>query len=256
MFIGGYFPSILLRGVNVYESIQYDGVDWSTDFGRSWGRSLYLLSNAFINALAGNSNNVFAGGITGVFRLSDSGANWIAVNNGLTDSNITALITDGDSLFAGTVDGKVFFSPDNGSHWGNVSGGLSSGSITSFAICNGYLFAGGTHSGVWRRPLAEMTTAVNERQVSSLPAQIDLRQNFPNPLATSTTISYTLPQSASVTLKIYNTLGEEVAIPVNGRENAGTHSVPFNASQLPMGIYFYRLQAGALTAEKKMFVVR
>ncbi|HZV12342.1 MAG TPA: T9SS type A sorting domain-containing protein, partial [Candidatus Kapabacteria bacterium] len=250
------FPALLLRGNNVYEAAQYSGFIRSTDFGTTWMNvSDSNLQNG-TNALTANDEYVFAGGRVGIFRSSDSGASWVAVNKGLNDSNITALFANGETIYAGTVFGEIYFSPDNGNHWGNVSDGLRSGSVTSFAICNGYLFEGGTSSGVWRRPLSEMITSVNERPVNVLPVQLNLQQNYPNPFSAATTISYTLPQSADVTLKIFNMLGEEVSTPVSGKENMGTHNISFDASLLPMGVYFYRLQSGILTAEKKMFVVR
>ena len=71
-----------------------------------------------------------------------------------------------------------------------------------------------------------------------------------------TTISYALPEAENVTVKVYNTLGEEVATLVNGEQVAGQHDATFDASNLLNGIYFYRLTAGKFSQSGKMTVVR
>jgi hypothetical protein len=88
------------------------------------------------------------------------------------------------------------------------------------------------------------------------PLQFELAQNYPNPFNPSTVIRYQLPNSANVTLKVFDVTGKEVAEVVNGYQTAGEHSVEFNAANLPSGVYFYRLSAGNHTATRKMMLVR
>ncbi len=88
-----------------------------------------------------------------------------------------------------------------------------------------------------------------------LPRTFALSQNYPNPFNPSTTIKYALPAGAPVTLRIYNLLGQVVATLVDGVETAGYKSVEFDASRLPSGIYFYRLQAGSRFAETRKLMV-
>jgi tetratricopeptide (TPR) repeat protein len=88
------------------------------------------------------------------------------------------------------------------------------------------------------------------------PTQYNLTQNYPNPFNPSTVISYQLPTGGYVTLKLYNTLGQEVATLVDGIQDAGFKSVTFDASRLPSGVYFYRLQSGAFIQDKKMLFVK
>jgi hypothetical protein len=71
-----------------------------------------------------------------------------------------------------------------------------------------------------------------------------LSQNYPNPFNPSTKIKYTLTTSSFVTIKVYNLLGNEIVTLVNGIKPAGTFEVDFNASEIPSGIYFYKLEAG------------
>jgi hypothetical protein len=71
-----------------------------------------------------------------------------------------------------------------------------------------------------------------------------LEQNHPNPFFGSTAITFTLASDERVLLTVYNALGVEVARLVDGRRSAGTHTVTFDASAMPQGVYFYRLAAG------------
>jgi hypothetical protein len=99
-------------------------------------------------------------------------------------------------------------------------------------------------------------TTVSPVQVSQqVPKSFELLQNYPNPFNPSTTISYSLPKSATVTIKIFNALGQEVALLVNERKEAGNYQTTWNASNAPSGVYFYRLQAGeASTGSARGFV--
>jgi hypothetical protein len=81
-------------------------------------------------------------------------------------------------------------------------------------------------------------------------------KNYPNPFNPTTTISYTLKENASVRLTVYDRLGREVKVLVDENQGAGTHTVEFNASNLPSGIYFYRIKANDKTEVKKMIFAK
>ena len=88
------------------------------------------------------------------------------------------------------------------------------------------------------------------------PLTFHLEQNYPNPFNPSTNIKYNIPESGIVKLAVYNTLGEEVAVLVDGMVQAGFYEVTFDASSLPSGAYFYRLQSDNLNQVKKMLLMK
>ena len=104
--------------------------------------------------------------------------------------------------------------------------------------------------------IANQTTDVKQQTRPGIPRDFTLFQNYPNPFNPSTTISYRLPKTSHVILKIYNMLGQEVAMLVNEEKVAGVYQAQWNASKLPSGLYFYRLTAGAFTDTKKMMLLK
>ncbi|MBI4547485.1 MAG: SBBP repeat-containing protein [Ignavibacteriae bacterium] len=89
-----------------------------------------------------------------------------------------------------------------------------------------------------------------------LPERFCLEQNHPNPFNPSTVISFQLPVSSFATLKVYNVLGQEVATLVNAEMKPGSHEVTWDATGLPSGVYFYRLQAGSFAETRKLVLLR
>jgi hypothetical protein len=89
-----------------------------------------------------------------------------------------------------------------------------------------------------------------------VPSRYVLEQNHPNPFNPSTQIAYSIPEKTHVSLKVYSVLGTEVAMLVDGVENAGRHVVTFNGGGLANGLYLYRLQTGGFTATKKAVLLK
>ena len=99
-----------------------------------------------------------------------------------------------------------------------------------------------------------ITTGVNDK--STVIRGYALNQNYPNPFNPNTIISYQIPQSSHVTLKVYNILGQEVATLVNQDQQAGIYNFNFRANSLASGIYIYRLTAGNFVATKKLTLLK
>jgi len=98
-------------------------------------------------------------------------------------------------------------------------------------------------------------TSINP-ELSILPLEYKLEQNYPNPFNPTTQLEYEISQIGFVSLKVYNSLGSEVAVLVNERKPSGKYNVMFDGSNLSSGIYIYRLSAGDFSQTKSMILVK
>ncbi len=126
----------------------------------------------------------------------------------------------------------------------------------------------GVNGSLWRDSFAfgmrmkvvatenSITTAVKEKRVTPAPADFRLEQNYPNPFNPATTIAFSLPAGAPVSLKIYNVMGQEMATLVERQLPAGNYQITWQARNLPSGVYFYRLQAGGQVEVRKMLLAK
>ena len=97
---------------------------------------------------------------------------------------------------------------------------------------------------------------VPEAQGGQLPSSFSLSQNYPNPFNPTTNIRFDLTSTDKVSLKVYNITGQEVATLVSGTLVAGSYSVPFNATDLASGVYFYKLSTSTQTETRKMVLLK
>ena len=96
----------------------------------------------------------------------------------------------------------------------------------------------------------------NVVEVKVIPTEFSLTQNWPNPFNPSTKIKYSIPKSSQVSLKIFNTLGEEIETLVNQEKPVGTYELNWNAANLPSGVYFYQFKTEKYIETKKMILLR
>jgi len=89
-----------------------------------------------------------------------------------------------------------------------------------------------------------------------IPARFALQQNYPNPFNPSTVIRYGLPNRTHVSLAVFNTLGQQVALLQNGEQEAGYQEVKFDGSPLSSGVYFYRIEAGSFVQTRKLLLLK
>ncbi len=230
----------------------------------------------------------------GVYITMDDGANWIAKNAGFSgdDLIVNKILTLSTTLFALT-NGGFYVSIDLGDNWLTVFSGeifhtinflplngsivyvvfgengyyssdfitfnefdmtnVIGGPVTSQVNNNTYMFIGTETGGVYRMRLDAITGIDDEIQ---LPQDFVLEQNYPNPFNPSTTIRFSLPETAEVQLEVVNIRGQVVAQLINERRGAGIHSVVFDATGLPSGIYFYRMTANSVSQVQKMVLMR
>jgi hypothetical protein len=127
-------------------------------------------------------------------------------------------------------------------------------------VYQAYFAISGCNVTVGPPPLPRIDAPSNESAAMLIPTEFGLSQNYPNPFNPSTALRYALPVDATVTLEVYDILGEKVAQLVNGPVAAGYHDVVFDAANLPSGVYFYRMSAAAngnyFTQIEKMMLLK
>ena len=254
------------------ESIEYgDGQSFiylSTDNGNTWNylgfpaipsselysRILGLFSNG--NILAGGSMYDDSLGLpfTGILLSTDMCSTWTQISSLNSQVGLSWSNGSSEGMLVGTPDLGVFLFSDEGDSLGSRNEGLTNLNIQTLTLDNhGYVYAG-TGNGVWRRPLTEVTPVV-ENQIP-IPSSFNLLQNFPNPFNPSTKIKYSIPQSANVSIKVFDIIGNEIETLVNEEKPVGTYEITWQAANLPSGVYFYQLKASDYVSTKKMLLLK
>jgi len=192
-----------------------------------------------------------------VMKTTDYGATWTAIgstSNGFLGEPTKYVYVDSTTgfIYVGAYDG-LYFSSNDGTSWSKLGTGLPDAVVDDIAIQYGSKsLRVATHGrGVWQ---VDLTTGVAEPEPG--PASFALSQNYPNPFNPSTVIRYQLSVAGQVSLEVFNILGEKVRTLVDEKEDQGEHSINFNASNLPSGVYFYRLTAGRQSQTRKLILLK
>ncbi|RPH94098.1 MAG: T9SS C-terminal target domain-containing protein [Calditrichaeota bacterium] len=227
------------------------GIYRSIDNGDNWTKLNFDASADAPFSIAFHANgDLFVGGNYGIYRSTDSGATW-TVTTSLRGGLVLDFHPNG-SLYAGTYS-SVFVSEDLGVSWRVVGDGLENIRISALEFTDqGEILAGTEGQGLFKAPASPTTVAVEPQQ----PDLFTLQQNYPNPFNPRTTIEFALPREMFVSLKIYNLLGEVMAVLAGEQRSAGWHQITWDAGEMASGVYFYRLEAENLTASRKLVLMR
>ena len=164
------------------------------------------------------------------------------------------MAASGNNVFAGTYQSGVYLSENRGGDWREINQGLpDSITVKAILIKDGFVFVG-TEQGIWRCLKSDITEV--ENILPEVPGKYFLYQNYPNPFNPVTTIEFYLPKSDFVTLKVFDSLGKEVAEFINESKSSGYHKIQFDASDLSSGIYFYQIQCGNFIETKKFILLK
>ncbi len=197
-----------------------------------------------------------------IFRTINYGASWTSIKGNLPDAPVNDIIIDPDrtsTLYIGTDIG-VMTTTNLGVNWTS----LGTGFPTYVPV----------HDLTYHRPTGKLIAWTHGRSALSIiippPTSIGnnieliagyrLYQNYPNPFNPVTKIKFDLPLRRGVggmtTLKIFDIIGREIKILVNEQLQPGTYEVAFDGSNLPSGVYFYKLSIGNYTETKKMLMIK
>jgi len=236
---GSWVFSVLCKETEILAGTNWGGVICSTDAGKTWSKRDSGLTNMTVRSLALSENNLLAGTMGGgVFISNNDGMTWSPTS--LDTSGVYCLAVSNGAAFAATTAG-ILVSADGGENWKSTDLRLGYDFLT-IAPSGQDLYVGSQAGGLWHRPMWQMTTSVEPPKINNVNTFV-LSQNFPNPFNPSTLISYHLPVVSSVVLKVFDVLGRDVQTIVDRSQSAGDHSISFDASALPSGVYFFRLDA-------------
>lgn len=250
----GWNNSLSIDGSNIWFGTNGTKVYHSTDLGLTW---TFGVTTGTSNSYALHFNNITTGLIGGSAMLmsTNGGTSYSGVTAPGTIGNINGIGGDGTDWWAIRADANIYRSTDGAVSWTNafnlpgtvfndIDLETGSGCPKGWAVGNNGIIAKmSLISGIF--------STTNE-----IPFGYNLMQNFPNPFNPATNINFSLPKSGLVTLKVYDMVGQEVAVLVNEVKTAGNYIVGFNASNLPSGAYFYRLESGKIFETKKMLLIK
>jgi hypothetical protein len=233
------------------------GVFLSTNNGANWTKK-YGPTDVASFAVTTNTLGVVTL-YAGAFRSTDAGTNWtqtlptyVIVDGRSVMPTCKALLSNNNNLFIGSLNYGVLMTSDDYHFTPANEGFFPLTTVNALSLNGTVLFAGTSDAGVWKRSLAQMTTAIG-RPDAVYPLQFTLEQNYPNPFNPSTAISFQLSAASFVSLRVYDMLGKQVATLVSQELQAGYYSTKWMAD-VPSGVYLYRIEAIETGNTGKRFV--
>jgi trimeric autotransporter adhesin len=220
------------------------------------GRYVYV--SGYFESIDSNSS------LSGYARYDTQTGEWSPMPEGKPASFAYSFLKVGDYLYVGHFGVHRYHIPTE--EWMALDGGPSTGGpVRAMANIGEYLYVGGEFREVGGSPASHLTrylmpaavlTSVEQDVETLLPARMELHANYPNPFNPSTQIRFTLNASEHARLTIYDVMGREITVLVNGTMPAGTHAVAFDASQLSSGVYLYQLQSAGEVLTRKMILLK
>jgi photosystem II stability/assembly factor-like uncharacterized protein len=243
------YVSCLLVGKEgaLYAGTNSAGIFRSSNGGDTWEPKNNQLPGTIIRALAIDENGVLYASVFmyGVYMSTDRGETWVKAGEGFTQPIEGFASNHAGHLFGGTVYGGVYVLTGPSATWQQYMEGLYIIDVKCLAMdVDGSILAGTWGAGIYRsKGSPETGIAVSPFNESVRTAIV---QHHPNPFNAATTIVYTLPGESLVDLSIFDILGRKVLQLVQGRQSGGTHTVVWDASDIPSGTYFIALESGAV----------
>jgi photosystem II stability/assembly factor-like uncharacterized protein len=226
----------------------------STNKGLNWD---YINSPESFSG--GDPNIEFSDEVNGIlitnsnslWKTTNSGNNWSSMfYSGNFSPRLISFVSGTWGTYVLAAQGGSNYTPDNGNSYIPID------SDAHYHIDFASALAGWTDGSTAGYIYKWVGTFVSVEDDNYAVSEYKLDQNYPNPFNPSTVISYQLPVSSDVTLKVYDILGNEIETLVNEEQSAGVYEIEFDASKLSSGIYFYQLKAGNYINTKKMILIK
>ncbi len=237
-----YPPSTLLitKSGTLLANVFNDKVYRSTDKGDSWFASKGIMTDYFSTMAESPNGTIILGAM---YASTDDGQTWARTGFNDPGDEVFAINADG-TIYAHNENDTTVFSTDNGQTWAKAGSGLGSSSAV-FALAfapNGQLFTA-TNGRVFRSVKSTLTNAgVVRTNVNSDASAPTLGPNYPNPFGTSTMLTFSIPRTEFVSLRIYDITSREVGTILNEVLPQGSYQSSFLIGSLPDAIYLARLE--------------
>jgi hypothetical protein len=197
-------------------------------------------------------------------RYDTQTGRWLPMAAGKPPYFAYSFLKVGDYLYVGHFGVHRYHIPTE--EWLALDGGPSEGGpVRAMQSIGEYLYVGGEFRKVGGEPAFHLTryrmptevlTSIHEPDERERPSQLELLANYPNPFNPSTVIRFRLSVVGKTSLKVYDLLGREVAVIVDGVMSAGSHNIVFDASRLSSGVYLYRLESAGEVLTRKMVLLK
>lgn len=231
-----------ISNYNLYKST--DGVNYdSTYSGLDWSE------NNCISALP-NGTVFITDRSFGTYRSTNNGIDWQQL---LSGRGIWTIYSEESGTVIGGARDTLWYSSNLGDNWIPLSTPLKRNSnVTEIKMdYNNQIYL-----GTYTEGLFELDIITNIEVENNIANNYLLSQNYPNPFNPITKIKFSIPKSEIVQIKVYDILGKEIKTILKEFKQAGNYEVEFDASNLPSGIYFYRMISGDYSETKKMILLR
>ncbi len=202
-----------------------------------------------------SNGDIYSISATHLMRSTNGGTSFQIVSSA-PDYCIELEIGSQDQIFLHYVFNEIYGikkSTDLGVTWNEFSQGLGQLLVYDFEFDPGNFLIAATESGLFRTINSTVGITL---QNSEIPENYSLSQNYPNPFNPETKIIFSVPENNYIKLRVFNSLGQEIAVLVNGFHKPGTYAVTWDASSYSSGIYFYRLETGNFSSVKKMVFIK
>jgi len=236
------------------------GLNWSNVTDSSITPNRYA-TDITVNPNKSNDIIVTFGGFgTGhVFRSTNAGNNWQNISGNLPDVPHHCVVMDpvyNQNIYVGS-DLGVYVTTNSGANWHEYRTGMPYALAFDVTVVypNRKLRVATYGNGIYERKLLENPVSVNPVSNENVKG-FSLSQNYPNPFNPSTHLEFGISDMGFVSLKVYDLLGKEVKTLVNEVKPVGIYSIEFDGSDLPSGIYYYKIETGNFTQVRKMILVK
>lgn len=250
-FVGGMH---LLKDGRIFMGTSLAGVVQSTNNGENWINMTSFAPIYIHNVLQDKDEVIYVCDAYGPNRSTNNGQSFESVTPLVSGTMIETSFIDSRGHFYISYDHThIYRSTNRGTSWDLITNGLpGTAYICSFSEANGKIYAGTNNSGTFYL----RNDVVGIQNGNETADGFSLKQNYPNPFNPSTTISYELPSSENVLLKVFNIKGDEVETLVNQKQNKGSYSITFDASAFSSGVYYYKLMTENFSDTKRMILVK